>query len=154
MPNTKPESVPFATGLPDGKSMLYAYIETACGDGVKAPSEIGVDCGLEACGKKCDWGGNKRGNVEEEGACDVNADCVGAGGLSCNNDNVCAPSWFSCWDVLKGDKDAKDGIYTINIDKVWTDQTKTVVNGQVDVRCEFFDNRAFTLFEMVQDNAR
>lgn len=153
MPNSKPDSVPFVTGLPDGKSLMYAYVETACGDGAQADNEIGVDCGIKACGKRCAYPDGQRGKVEEDGACDVTADCKSKS-LQCNKDKVCALSIFSCWDVLKADKDAKDGIYNINIDKAWTDQTKTIVVGQVDVRCEFFDGQAFTLFEMVQSNSR
>ena len=63
LPNDQSEDIPFSTGFPAGKSLQYAYIETACGDGVKAKNEIGVDCGLEACGKKCTWPGvNRRTN--------------------------------------------------------------------------------------------
>jgi hypothetical protein len=150
--NDQPDTIPFETGFPVGKSLQYAYIETACGDGVKAVNEIGVDCGLAACGKKCEWS-NDEGGVENDEACDVKGDCKSN---YCNADGVCAFGLFSCFNILQSDENAEDGLFTIKVDKNWRDFTKTVEVdtdiGDVEVRCRFYDGQAYTLYEMICAN--
>jgi hypothetical protein len=75
--------------------------------------------------------------------------------LRCNDDKECANSYYSCWDVKKTHKsnDPDNGFYTINIDKDWTDSDKKIPNGEVEVLCDFYDGRAFTLYETVSNKA-
>jgi hypothetical protein len=136
----------FETGFPVGESLQYAYIETACGDGVKADNEIGINCGLEACGKKCQWLGDQ-GALEIDAVCDAHADCESE---NCDpTDGVCANAFYSCHEVKEADSEAKDGYYTISVDSNWRDWSKVVPDGTVEVLCHFYDGKAFALYEIV-----
>jgi hypothetical protein len=144
--NDQPANIPFETGFSVGKSLQYAYIETACGDGVKADNEIGVDCGLEACGKKCQWPGDQ-GALEIDAACDAHADCESE---NCDpTDGVCINAFYSCHEVKEANSNAKDGYYTISVDSNWRDWSKVVPDGTVEVLCHFYDGKAFALYEIV-----
>ena len=146
MPADKPDSIPFDTGYPAGKALKYAYIETACGDGVKADNEIGVDCGVAACGKQCEWDG--AGTVAKGDPCDAKGDCKSD---FCNQDKVCAAGIFSCHHVKQANKNAQSGYYMLAIDKNWRSFTGGIdTDGKLhEVYCDFYDGRAFTLFEMM-----
>ena len=75
----------------------------------QADNEIGIDCGLAACGKQCDWNGG-RGSVANDGACDANVDCKSKHCDLTDEDNgVCSDAIFSCHNVKQFDADAKDG---------------------------------------------
>jgi hypothetical protein len=131
-----------------GKALMYPFIESACNDNVKADDEIAVDCGVAACNKKCDWGG-KPGTIEKDENCDQNEDC--ATGV-CTDDGVCGTGIYSCYDVKRfhPKQDPEDGYYDISIDSDRTDLDNVVDSGQlVEVWCDFYDGRAFTLFEMM-----
>ena len=111
----KPDTIPFDTGLPTGKPLTYAYRQSACGDNVKADNEVGIDCGLDACGKQCDWGG-EQGSVEVDEICDVNEDCSTD---LCNADTkTCANGAFSCYDIKRfhPKQSPENGFYEIGID--------------------------------------
>ena len=150
----KPSSVPFKTGTSKGKPKMYKYIETACGDGNQAANEVGVDCGLDACGKQCEWNdGNMDQKSKKGGMCDVTDDCSGGGTLGCF-DKVCKLAYFSCNDVDKVNKNAPDGLYTINKDKDVLNLDKDPVStGTVEVYCMRYDGHFWTLMEIVPKNA-
>lgn len=143
----KPASIPFDSGFPTGSPLTYRYIDTACGDGIKAANEIGVDCGLKACGKACEWDG-VQGAVANGDACDSKTDCESN---FCNTDGECAFGYFSCYNVLQNDKDAESGFYNIGIDQNWRGFEKAINSDgtQHEVYCDFYDGRAFTLFDMM-----
>jgi hypothetical protein len=127
----------------------YAYIETACGDGIKADNEIGIDCGLTACGKTCPAGLQ----LALDEPCDANTDCKSN---HCEKEDedadhgICTESIFSCHHVKQKNKDADNGYYEIAIDDNWRDFTKVIKpNGKVEVLCHFYDGKAFTHYETV-----
>lgn len=120
------------------------YVETACGDGNKASDEIGVDCGLDACGVKCTWNDDNKGGKSKKGEiCDVNDDCAGDGNLACFS-GKCKLSYFSCRDVDAKLDNAPDGLYTINVDKhVTTFEKDPESTGTTEVYCMRYE-RAYS----------
>ena len=110
--NTKPSSIPFHTDLANGKALVYPYKETACGDGIKAENEIGVDCGIKACGKQCVWDGGQ-GSIEKGKQCDAHADCKSK--MCDSKKGVCADGIFSCHNVKEQNSNAGSGFYKIAV---------------------------------------
>ena len=131
----KPDTIPFDTGLPTGKPLTYAYRQSACGDNVKADNEVGIDCGLDACGKQCDWG-DDQGPLEADELCDVHEDC--STGV-CNPDKKkCENGVYSCYDVKRfhPKQSPENGFYTIGIDL--NHYEMDVVNAKEDTEVEVY----------------
>ena len=143
--NKQPASIPFDAGLPEGKTLMYAYKNTACNDNHQAANEVGIDCGIAACGVKCDWGSGT-GKVKKGGSCDQSADCASKA-LRCDDDGKCADSYFSCYDVKRFSESApKDGYYLLAVDEDATDMDNVKSSGKtVEVLCEFYDGNAYVM---------